>query len=1103
MASYEPMEKQYDPRSVEGPIYEQWLKSGAFTATPDGRPHAEAFTMVIPPPNVTGALHLGHALNNTLQDILVRYHRMRGFNTLWQPGTDHAGIATQAVVEKRIRETEGLTRHEVGRERLVERIWEWKDEYEKRIISQLQLMGCSCDWDRTRFTLDKGLAAAVRTQFFNMFKAGLIFRGKRLVNWDTELQTAVANDEVYYETVKGKFWHFKYPVIDPKPGEPEFVIIATTRPETMLGDTAVAVCPDPVAAFDKHEAKLRDDLENAADKDKPAIEKKLEAATERRDTHLEHLLQLAAMAKENRKLRLPLVEREIPLIADPWANPLVGTGCVKITPAHDPNDYVVGQRHDLPMINVMTVDGMIAPITEPDGSRNEDATKRYAGLVFAGTGREKVVEDMDARGLLADVVDHEHEQGHSDRSKAAIEPFLSDQWFVQTEDVNEETAQRRGDSTAPDTTPNVNLPGGSSITGLAQGAMDAVNDGDVKIFPSRYGKSYLDWLGEKRDWCISRQLWWGHRNPVWVHRGAATGPALTELAGRWHELPISRAAGEGEPDLFSFRCCATEPTAEDKTLMRENSWEQEEDVLDTWFSSALWPFSTLGWPGKMPENIADVEQYYPGSVLCTSRDIITNWVARMVMFGLFSTGKVPFDHVYIHPKILDGRGETMSKSKGNGVDPVDVIHTHSADALRYTMADLCTETQDIRMPVEYTCPHCGKLTDQTQAIKTEEQSRKSRGGKLTRKLQPADCHRVTCINKSCGKEFATRWSEPALQKELGLARETSDKFDIGRNFCTKLWNAARYAMMNLEGVECREWDIAALPPEDRWILARLSQTIRRYHECLKHYQFAASVRELREFFWDSLCDWYIELTKPRLTADSEEATRPGADPAKQVLAFCLDQVLRLWHPTMPFITERIWAELNQIAPKRGLPKVAEVKTNTLLVVAEFPPVGGHEALADASIVETFAALQTVTRAVRDLRLNCDVPPKQRVNVTVVAPHEELEAFTAQSHIVKHMAGIAELTVLPEADRPKNAASLNVKGLKIYVHDISDDEAERTRTTKTLAELEKKITGTQRKLSNEKFVANAKPEVVEVERTRLAEFETQHASLTVHLAELNA
>jgi valyl-tRNA synthetase len=1117
------LDKLYDPRSVEPEIFDLWERSGAFRSVPDGSPHERTFTIVMPPPNVTGALHLGHALNNTLQDILIRYHRMRGFNTLWQPGTDHAGIATQAVVERRIRETEGKSRHDLGREELVRRIWQWKDEYEKRIISQLKLMGCSCDWERCRFTLDDGLAKAVRHQFFQMFQDGLIFRGKRLVNWDTQLQTAVSDDEVYYETVKGHFWHFKYPVIDPKPGEPQFVIIATTRPETMLGDTAVAVHPDPQEFFRKREKELGemwDRLSSRSGKDAAELRGKLDVLATRRESHLQQLVQLRDMARDGRNLRLPLIEREIPLIADEWADPTLGSGCVKITPAHDPNDYEVGLRHHLPMINVLTADGKVAKIIEADGSVNLHS-KDYEGLTFNSDGRAKVVADMESRGLIEAIEDRDTEIGHSDRSKLPIEPFLSDQWFIKTGATepwsHEATKGDRHESTKA-----------RRHEGLAAVAMEAVESGGIRVFPERYAKTYLDWLGEKRDWCISRQLWWGHRISVWTYRLLLTSEnwdeevlsnGLDHLLESTHGYEVDnncfcvqvirvndqsivinyaellRCPRKGAQTDYMVRVCYIGKDERVNRGLEEAGFTQDNDVLDTWFSSALWPFSTLGWPEETPH----LKQYYPGSVLCTSRDIITNWVARMVMSGLYLIGKVPFDHVYVHPKILDGRGETMSKSKGNGVDPVDIIHTHGADALRYSMADLTTETQDIRMPVEYICPHCQKPTDQAIAIKNEEQNRKSRGEKLDRKLQPADCVKVKCSHKECGKEFATQWADADQKQQLGLGRETSEKFEIGRNFCNKLWNAARFAFMNLEGAGVREIKIAALPPEDRWILARLSQTIRRYHECLATYQFAASVKELRDFFWDSLCDWYLELTKPRFFA--AEQTDGGT--AKQVLAFCLDQTLRLWHPTIPFITERLWRELNAVAPQRGLPPSVSLKTDGLLVAAEFPPLDGYPPFDDEGILSTFGALQDATRGVRELRSDCKVAPKDRVTVTVVVPIEQLESFRAHSHIVRHMAGIGELNVATQSKRPANAGSVTIKGLRIYVHDVSDDAAERDRATKTLEGVVKQIAGKESKLGNAQFITNANPEVVAAERERLNDLLAQRASLLEHLAELEA
>ncbi|MCA9133093.1 MAG: class I tRNA ligase family protein [Planctomycetales bacterium] len=585
---------RFDYQTACPELYAAWEADGCFRASV--RSDRKPFTIVIPPPNVTGALHLGHALNNTLQDIQVRWHRMRGFEALWMPGTDHAGIATQAVVERRLKELENKTRHDLGREKLVARIWQWKEEYETRILNQLRSMGCSCDWERTRFTLDATCARAVRTTFFDLFAKGLIFRGKRLVNWDTFLQTAVSDDEVFHEVVKGHFWHFKYPVIAPAAGEPTHVTIATTRPETMLGDTAVAVHPDPAAALDNLERQLRDKLSSASAKERAPLEKQLQDLAQRRTTHLPLLLTLAAMAGRGAKLRLPLVDREIPLVADEWAKPELGSGCVKITPAHDSNDYEVGLRCQLPMLNILNTDGTL----------NEQAGK-YQGLTVR-KARQQVVADLEELGLMVDIENREIDLAHSDRSKTPIEPYLADQWFVKMEQ-------------------------------LAQNAMDAVSDGRVKIIPERYAKGYLDWLGEKRDWPVGRQLWWGHQLPIWTRQCGSAAEAQTEQQ-RLAALPAAQqgllSATVEAPDVV--HACIAQESTELEGQLEAQGYQRQADVLDTWFSSALWPHSTLGWPEKTPE----LEYFYPTSTLITSRDIITLWVARIVIMGVNNVCEVHF-----------------------------------------------------------------------------------------------------------------------------------------------------------------------------------------------------------------------------------------------------------------------------------------------------------------------------------------------------------------------------------------------------------------------------------------------------------------------------
>ena len=933
--------KQYDYVAAQDKWYRFWEERGYFHSEPN--PAKKPYTIVIPPPNVTGALHLGHALNNTLQDILIRQKRMQGFETLWMPGTDHAGIATQAVVERRLLQEEKLDRHKLGRQGLVDRIWQWKKDYEARIIGQLKQMGCSCDWQRTRFTLDEVCARAVRETFFALFKEGKIYRGKRLVNWDTFLQTAVSDDEVFHEPVKGHFWHFRYPIVNPKPGEPTHVTIATTRPETMLGDTAVAVHPDPAAALKQAEDELRQRLADAPAKEKPEIQAQIDAIETRRREMLPKLEQLRDMALAGTMLDLPLTGREIPLIADEWAKPELGSGCVKITPAHDQNDYDVWQRHlEIGAINILN----------PDGSLNDSVPENYRGMVVK-KARDAVVADLEAAGLVVEIEDREIDLAHSDRSKTPIEPYLADQWFVKMDE-------------------------------LAQTAMDAVRDGRVKIIPDRYAKGYLDWLSEKRDWPIGRQLWWGHRIPVW-HRAtpyeqldpglqdlirvarnlvqdeldyqanrqerieSAAGldkddsVIVTDLSGRRihlaeeleRHLPpadVQRARetvdrfcrdsvpvgferkgdaislqwrlGEGLEGIETFGC-VTSGRAEKERELEAIGYRQDEGVLDTWFSSALWPHSTLGWP----EQTEELKYYYPTNVLITSRDIITLWVARMVLMGLHNVGEIPFHDVFIHPKILDGYGEGMSKSKGNGVDPIDVIEKFGADSLRFGLAYLTTETQDVRMPVEYECPHCEKLIEQT---------------KQNRTLPAIKC-------KHCSKEFSTQWAEKPEHKALPRGAVVSERFELARNFCNKLWNASRFSLMNLAGFEPGRVTDDELTVEDSWILSRLNTVTYVVTDALAEYRFADAARMLYSFAWDEFCSFYVEMVKGRLqgTVPIFVPAKMGLSPSakedgkatraitQRVLAHVLDTLLRLLHPMIPFLTEDVWQRLGEIAPSAG------------------------------------------------------------------------------------------------------------------------------------------------------------------------------------------
>ncbi|MEE1275820.1 MAG: valine--tRNA ligase [Fibrobacteraceae bacterium] len=898
------METRYNSKEVEARWHQNWAQKNSFK--PSGK--GESFSVVIPPPNVTGALHLGHALNNSIQDILVRYRRKTGRDTLWIPGTDHAGIATQAVVEKRLFEDERKTRHDIGRDALIERIWKWKDEYEARITTQLKSLGVSCDWSRQRFTLDPICAKAVRHAFFNLFKKGLIYRGKRLVNWDTKLQTAVADDEIYRENVKGHFWTFKYPLADGS----GFIPVATTRPETILGDTAVAVHPS--------------------------------------DERYAHFI--------GKTLKVPFVDREIPIIADAiLVDKEFGTGSVKVTPAHDPNDYATGLRHKLPMINILN----------PDGTLNENAGK-FQGLKGMAA-REAVVKGLEELELLIKVEDHEMEVGHSDRSKTIIEPYLSDQWFVKM-DV------------------------------LAENAMNAVKSGEIKIIPERYANKYLDWLGEKRDWCISRQLWWGHRIPIW-HTDASEDELKAAFADR-NDIYFYKAENGG------YLVCSQEEYLQENAVPGR-VLKQEEDVLDTWFSSGLWPHSTMGWP----EETDTLKKYYPTSVLVTSRDIITLWVARMVLFSQENMGTVPFKTVYIHPKILDGKGQTMSKSKGNGVDPMDIEEKYGTDALRFVMASLCTDNQDVRLPVK-------------------------------KEVQPD------------GREI-----------------NTSEKFEIGRNFSNKLWNACRFLYPQLEqaGALSQElpMDKNLFALEDKWILSRLQTTIKDATRMLEEYRFAELAGFLYRFVWDNVCSSYLEIKKAVINS---ETLTPEKKNAMAILSYVLKNVLDLLHPVMPFITE----ELNSIL----------FQGSEMVISRAWPKA--DESLIDAKIEGAFDQAFAVVESVRGVRGRYNVSPAQKLVAVVSVDNEISEnSVNACKAIITELSGLETLTIAVKAPKPKFSASAVVPGGELYVplEGILDPAAEITRLEKEIEKARSFATSIEKKLSNQKFVSGAPEAVVNAERVKLA------------------
>jgi valyl-tRNA synthetase len=973
----EQLAKVYEPQTVEKQVNELWMSQPYFHPDAGGN-HRKAFTIVIPPPNVTAALHLGHALNNTLQDVLIRFRRMQQYKTLWMPGTDHAGIATQTVVEKRILAEEGKRRTDFAREEFVGRVQAWKDEYETTILGQLRAMGCSCDWQRTRFTMDEVCAKAVRETFFRLFKDSLIYRGKRLVNWDPATQTVLADDEVEHETIRGHFWYLRYPLAEPVMIEGkrvEHVTVATTRPETMLGDTAVAMNPsDP-----------------------------------------------RAKALVGRKVCLPIVGRLIPIIADEHVvlpNPngedekaRFSTGFLKVTPAHDPDDWQIGQRHGLDVINIMAPDGSIS-----DQHGWTDATAPEAQNLIGMDrfeAREAIVEWFREEGLLEEIRDYSHEVGHSYRSHVPIEPYLSDQWFMAIKKPIDHLAAKFGSGMIEGTDVPVN-----SLAGLA---LKPLVDERLRFIPERYARTYQTWLENLRDWPISRQLWWGHRIPVWSKEGEQKSSSRD--TGN-----VATQSGSTDAGPIVYACVA--PGHEDiEKQMEKDGWKRDSDVLDTWFSSALWPFSTMGWPDPTPE----MKMFYPGNVLCTAREIITLWVSRMVMMGQYCAGDIPFADVYIHAMIQDGEGRKMSKSLGNGIDPLIAIDSHGADAMRFTLASMTTDTQDIRMPVApMTLPD-------------------------------------------------------------GRQVNTSPKFDIGRNFCNKLWNASRFAMMNLDGIDPAAFDATRMDVTDRWILSRLAATISEVTSQLESFKFSEPLAVLYRFFWNDLCDWYLEWVKTRMR---DPAQKPIA---QNVLAFTLDCALRLLHPFVPFITEGIFQKLNEIAPARGLKGVADAERATAIVIAQWPTA--LDRMADQKVEEQIRLVQDVIRTVRDIRSKYNKAPGELLKVSANAPQPVANVLNAHSSLICQLAALSEFLAAADLPKPNNAATAIVEDAQVYVLDVIDRQAERLRLEKQKQEIEQARKGVEGKLNNSNFVAKAKPEVVAQARERLAQFQEQLQAIEKHLAEI--
>ena len=867
--------KVYDPSTVEKKIYDMWQNGGYFKGVID--PDKKPFSIVMPPPNVTGQLHMGHALDSTLQDILIRYKRMQGYAALWLPGTDHAGIATQIKVEEELRTKEGITRYDLGREKFLDRVWDWKNKYGNRIVEQQKVLGASCDWDRSAFTMDETRAKSVRETFCELYEKGLIYKGNRIINWCPHCRTALSDAEVEYKDMPGSFWHIRYPIED---SDEEF-IIATTRPETMLGDSGVAVHPD--------------------------------------DEKYTHLVGKNAI--------LPLVGRKLPIVADDYVELGFGTGAVKMTPCHDPNDYEVGLRHNLEQIQCIDEDAKIINGGKYNGLDRYEA-------------RKAIVADLEAEGYLVKTEPYNHNVGCCYRCGSVVEPLTSPQWFVK-------------------------------MKPLAEAAIEVVKDGRIKFVPERFTKTYMNWMENVHDWCISRQLWWGHRIPAWY----------CEDCG---EISVSKE------NICECAHCGSKNV------------KQEEDVLDTWFSSALWPFSTMGWPDKTPE----LDYWYPTSVMVTGYDIIFFWVARMIFSGMEQMKEEPFKTVFIHGLVRDSQGRKMSKSLGNGIDPLEMAEKYGADALRFNLITGNSPGNDMRFYVE--------------------------------------------------------------------------KCEAMRNFCNKIWNASRFVMMNLT-VEDNHLP-EKLETEDKWILSKLNRVAKEVCDNMDSYELGVAAGKIYDFIWDSYCDWYIELTKPRLNGDDEEAK----ESAQRVLLYVLTEILKLLHPFMPFITEEIW---------QALPHEGEA-----LMIAEYPKYSEELNFPDDEA--SFEMVMEAIKAVRARRAEMNVPPSRKSHLYIVT--DKAKAFDDGEKFICKLAYASEITVLSEvpeaADSMVSVITDNARML-MPMAELVDLEKERARMEKELANARNQLDGQIAKLANENFVTRAPEAVVNVEREKKAKLEALIENLTESLNNL--